>query len=393
MVGRQFHDEVGVLALKEGALQKQSGGDRQHHAQHIQPEHHRSRAVWKERRRKQGVHRQAGAAAHEGCHEDRHEAILAALQRASGGNRRYGAPETHQQRNKRFSREPDPAHEAVHHKRRPRHVSGVLQQTQHEEHHENDRYKGGHRLDSSPDATGQDADHPLRGGERLQKCAKPVHEDRSHGDVKKIDKRATHRDSCPEHQVHRAEEHRDPQDAAHHHPIDAVGYRFAGNFLSNHVAGYAVDKPVPSVGNYDIQVLIDLLGKGATDFRHLLVVDQPQPLHHAADPPVAFYQTNRGVFRVEPETAGGGLQPLPPGGDLFRHGGGVGDVGLGGTGGVQCVPQNRFECLHGAPLIGLQGDNWAVQMFGQVIRIDTDAVAFGHIHHVEHHQHRYPHFD
>ena len=142
MIRRKFHHKVAGLALEKRPLQEQTVSDGEQHTGEVKQEHHRARHLAEECRRKQCIHREACAAAHERYQEDGEEAFTLGFQHAGAHNGRHAATEAHHHRHEGTTGEPEETHESVCNESRAGHVTRVFQERKAQEHKEDDRNEG-----------------------------------------------------------------------------------------------------------------------------------------------------------------------------------------------------------------------------------------------------------
>ena len=123
MIRRKLHNKVRWLALEERMLEKKPRHYPERDAGDVNEEDELPRILWKERHREEHPHGQLRPAAHEWSHEYREKSIALGVKRARGHDRRDAAAEPYEHRNKTLAGKSYPAHEAIHHKCRTRHIA------------------------------------------------------------------------------------------------------------------------------------------------------------------------------------------------------------------------------------------------------------------------------
>ena len=183
-------------------LHHKSREDTDHDARDVDHEDHLAGVFGTERGGEENPDRKLGAAAHERRHEDGQEPVAFRFQDARRHDGRNRAAESDEHRHERLAGKPDPAHETVHHERRARHVAGVFENRQAQEHESDRRQERGHRLERGTDAVGYYRDQPLRSVEFREKFRAAAHEKRVTRYVEEIDERASDDLRHPEDEIH-----------------------------------------------------------------------------------------------------------------------------------------------------------------------------------------------
>ena len=200
VIRRKFHHKVRSLALEKRPLQEQTVSDGEQHTGEVKQEHHRARHLAEECRRKQCIHREACAAAHERHQEDGEEAFTLGFQHAGAHNGRHAATEAHHHRHEGTTGEPEESHETVCNESRAGHVTRVFEERKAQEHEEDDRDECRNRLDTGTDTVGENCRDKGGAAEYIaQQVAKAIHENRTEQHVKEINERRTDRHRNPEH--------------------------------------------------------------------------------------------------------------------------------------------------------------------------------------------------
>jgi small GTP-binding protein len=89
--------------------------------------------------------------------------------------RRYVTTETDDQRHKGFPRQAQRLHQTVHHKRRTRHIPGVLKEGEEQVHHANLRHQWQHGVNAATQALGEEDSQPVREVERVANPLNTMH--------------------------------------------------------------------------------------------------------------------------------------------------------------------------------------------------------------------------
>ena len=224
VIRRKFHHKVRGLPLEKRLLQEQAVSDSEQHAGKVKQEHNRARHLAEECRRKQRIHREACAAAHERHQENGEEAFTLGFQHAGAHNARHAATEAHHHRHEGTTREPEETHEAVRNESRAGHVTRVFQERKAQEHEEDDRDEGRNRLNTGTDTVGENGRDKGGAAEYIaQQVAEAIHENRTEQHVKEINERRTDRHRNPEHQIHDDQENRESRPAVQKNGIQFVG--------------------------------------------------------------------------------------------------------------------------------------------------------------------------
>ena len=245
MIRRQLHDKVASLTHKQGAAKNQAVHDRKEYTREVEGKHYRPCLRSEERCRKQRIHREASAAAHERHKENREETFTLGFEHARAHNARHAATKANHHRHKRTARESEESHKAICNKRRASHVARVFQERKAEEHEEDDRDECRNRLDTGTDTIGEDCRHKARRMEHIRKqVAKAIHKDSAKQHVKEINESRTDRHCNPEDQVHDQEENRERSPTVQKHGVKLIGPGSLGTVRKNRLACNFVSQAV-----------------------------------------------------------------------------------------------------------------------------------------------------
>ena len=109
-------------------------------------------------------------------------------------------------------------HETIHHKRRPRHVTGSLQKGDRHEEQQNVRQKHQHAADATDDSLHQQPSEKLRLSGRPDRID-PVRQ-RSEKGVQPVHRILSYDEGEHEHQIHHQQKYREAEKTVGHHPVD-----------------------------------------------------------------------------------------------------------------------------------------------------------------------------
>lgn len=252
VVGGQFHDEVGGIALEEGVFHEESRCNSQCDADHVDEEDEASGVFGEESGCKEDPDGELGSAAHEGGHEDGEEAVAFGFEGARGHDGGDGAAKADEHGDEGFSWEANPAHKAVHHKGGSRHISGVFQDGEAEEHESDGRQEGADGLEGGADAIGDESDEPIGCVAEFEEVCGSAHEEGIACNLKEGDEGSAD-DLCkPENEIHEAQEDGDSEKAMKDDGIDLFG-DLRGLFSDvDDITHEAADDAVAGFGENDV---------------------------------------------------------------------------------------------------------------------------------------------
>ena len=184
MVDRQLHDKRRRFTAHDGVLEHQASQHRHHDTQHIQREDRQRTVLPEEGSREYCEDSQTRAAGHKRCHHDGHQTFTRCIKRTCTHYRRYVTTETDDQRHKGFPRQAQRLHQTVHHKRRTRHIAGVLKEGEEQVHHADLRHQWQHGVNTTAQALGEEDSQPVREVERVANPLNTMHKECYGADVK-----------------------------------------------------------------------------------------------------------------------------------------------------------------------------------------------------------------
>ena len=139
---RKLHDKGHRFPSEKSTLEEESGQDRHADTEEIKPDHDERPISRKECRRKEGIDRYLGRAAHERDEHDGHASITLRGQRPRRHDSRYAAAETDKERHNAASGETQLSEQPIHDEGDTGHIAPVFQKRQEEKQDDDHRHEG-----------------------------------------------------------------------------------------------------------------------------------------------------------------------------------------------------------------------------------------------------------
>ena len=145
---RKLHDEGHRFPSEKSTLEEEGGQNRHADTEEIKPDHDERPISRKECRRKEGIDRYLGRAAHERDEHDGHASITLRGQRPRRHDSRYAAAETDKERHDAASGEAQLSEQPIHDEGDTGHIAPVFQKRQEEKQDGDHRHEGNNTADS-----------------------------------------------------------------------------------------------------------------------------------------------------------------------------------------------------------------------------------------------------
>ena len=145
---RKLHDEGHRFPSEKSTLEEESGQDRHTDTEEIKPDHDERPISRKECRRKEGIDRYLGRAAHERDEHDGHASITLRGQRPRRHDSRYAAAKADKERHNAASGEAQLSEQPIHDEGDTGHIAPVFQKRQEEKQDGDHRHEGNNTADA-----------------------------------------------------------------------------------------------------------------------------------------------------------------------------------------------------------------------------------------------------